>query len=147
MVNYTCTVTEAVSVSWTATPNLTDATFARFFANSPDLRMVACSDASSPVQCATLDFQASLTSVGDVTSGTANMTSMFRLTATAALNETVVQCRSSTLTVPETASETLIVESKCFYSFSKSCETWYHRISNNSYILLIRTPPFSGKRC
>ena len=115
MVNYTCTVTEAVSVSWTATPNLTDPTVARFFASSPDPRMVACSDTSSPVQCDDLDFLATLTGVGTVTGGTANMTSTFRFTARVRLNETVVECRSTTLTDPESASETLIVEGKYFY--------------------------------
>ena len=76
-----------------------------------DSRILGCSNISS-IQCADFDFLATLTNVGPVQSGAADMTSTFRFTARAELNGTVVEC--SGLTLPSTPSEdqTLIVAGK-----------------------------------
>ena len=94
-------MTQGFILSWTAAPVLVDATFARF--TPTGARLVGCSNASSPVQCADFDFEATLTSVGSVQSGAADMTSTFMFTARAGLNGTVVECSGTTL--PPTPSE------------------------------------------
>ena len=99
VMTYTCTVTQAASITWTAAPVLVG-TSVRFRSISPsDEWQLSCSDTSSPVQCADLDYQATLTSVGIVDMiGAADLMSTFRFTARAELNGTVVQC--STVNVP-----------------------------------------------
>ena len=94
-------MTQGFVIGWTAAPVLVDATFTRFTPTGP--RLVGCSNASSPVQCVHFDFQATLTSVGPVQSGAADMTSTFRFTARAGVNGTVVECSGTTL--PTTPSE------------------------------------------
>ena len=103
-------MTQGFTLSWTAAPILVDATFARF--TPTGARVVGCSNASSPVQCADFDFQSTLTNVGPVQSGAADMTSTFRFTVRAGLNGTVVEC--SGITSPPTPPEnnTLIVAGK-----------------------------------
>ena len=68
-----------------------------------DQRMRGCSNASSPVQCTEFDFQGTITSVGSVVNGAADMTSTFRFTTRAGLNGTVVECTGATS--PPTSSE------------------------------------------
>jgi len=95
VVTYTCNVTQAASVTWTAAPVLVGIVV-RFRSNSPsDERQLSCNATSSPVQCTDLDYQATLTSVGTVDmNGAADLTSTFRFTAIAELNGTVVQCNA-----------------------------------------------------
>ena len=94
-------MTQGFVIGWTAAPVLVDATFTRFTPTGP--RVVGCSNASSPVQCVDFDFQSTLTNVGPVQNGAADMTSTFRLTVRAGLNGTVVECSGTTS--PPTASE------------------------------------------
>jgi len=107
VVTYTCTATQAASVTWTAAPFLVG-TAVRFRSTSPsDERQLGCSDTSSPVQCAGLDYQATLTSVGTFVGGVADLTSTFRFTARAELNGTVVQC--SAVNVPNAPPESQVL--------------------------------------
>ena len=96
VVTYTCTVTQGFALGWTAAPVLVDNTFVVF--TPTDLRMLGCSNVSSPVQCNEFDFLATLTNVGprDIMTGAADMTSTFRFTARAELNGTVVECTGTT---------------------------------------------------
>jgi len=109
VVTYTCTVIQGASVTWTAAPVLMDPTAVVFVSTSPsDERQLGCSDASSPVQCGDLDYQATLTSVGTVDmNGAADLTSTFRFTAKAELNGTVVECSAVTTTTTQPATQTL----------------------------------------
>ena len=110
VVTYTCTVTQAVTLDWTAETFIMDSNRLQFTSTTPaGNRALACSDSTSTVQCADFDYQAILTSVGPVQNGFADMTSTFRLTASARVNGTVVQCRGSTATGIEVASSNLIV--------------------------------------
>ena len=109
VVTYTCTVTQAFLLEWTAEPFIGESDRLQFSRSTPaEDRIIDCSD-SSTVPCADLDYQATLTSVGPAQSGFADMTSTFRLTASARVNGTVVQCRGSTATGVQMANSTLIV--------------------------------------
>jgi len=110
VVTYTCNVTKATIVTWTAAPVLVG-TDVRFRSNSPsDEQQLSCTDTSSPVQCADLDYQATLTSVGTVDMiGAADLTSTLRFTARAELNGTVVECSAVTATTTPPATQTLNV--------------------------------------
>ena len=106
---YTCSVTQAVLLDWTAEPFITGTNHLQFSRSTPaEDRVLDCSD-SSTVPCADLDYQTTLTSVGPAQGGFADMTSTFRFTASARVNGTVVQCRGSTATGVQTANSTLIV--------------------------------------
>jgi len=109
VVTYTCTVIQGAVITWTAAPVLVG-TVVRFRSTSPpDEWQLSCSDTSSPVPCTDLDYQATLTSVGTLDmNGAANLTSTFRLTATAELNGTVVQCSAVTATTTPPATQTLV---------------------------------------
>ena len=72
-------------------------------------RILACADSTSPVPCAEFDYRATLTSVGPVQNGFADMTSTFIFTIGTRVNGTVVQCRGSTATGIQMASSTLNV--------------------------------------
>ena len=111
MVTYTCTVTEAGDISWTAAPIFIRHSQVRFLATaSPDQRMRSCNDVSS-INCTDIDFQAALTSVGALDMNNfANLTSTFTFNATAELNGTVVECRGETNSGILTLSQTLTVE-------------------------------------
>ena len=110
VVTYTCTVTGAVSISWTATPNLTDPSLVQFFAR-------------------TNNSQVTLTSVGPA----ADLTSTFVFTATVALNGTRIQCNAMTKAGTETDNQELIVAGmyRCTTcanctSTEKQAGTWHH---------------------
>ena len=106
---YTCTVTQAVLLDWTAEPFINGTNCLQFSRSTPaEDRVIDCND-SSTVPCARLDYQATLTSVGPAQNGFADMTSTFRFTASARVNGTVVQCRGSTATGVQMANSTLIV--------------------------------------
>ena len=109
-VTYTCTVTEAASISWTAAPVFTNPILARFSASTPpNERMIGCGDVAS-IQCNNIDFQATLTNVRPLDgSGTADLTSTFAFTATDTLNGTVVQCSAVTIVGIVTDKQELIV--------------------------------------
>ena len=112
LVTYTCTVTQAFVLGWTAAPILVNPSLLRFTTSDPVGRMVGCSDFAT-IQCDDFDFQTTLTSVGTVSmSGVADMTSTFRFTARPGLNGTVVEC--SGLTIPSTpsANHTLTIAGK-----------------------------------
>ena len=109
VVNYTCTLTEAAFISWTAPPTAPPTNPVRFLHDDTQ-RMLGCSDFSA-INCTDLDFRAALTSVVPTNmTGYADLTSTFRFTATVALNGTVVQCSGSTITGTEMVNQTLIVE-------------------------------------
>ena len=92
-VTYTCTVTQAFLIGWSAAP-VQDAALVQFAPT--DSRILGCSNVSA-IQCADFDFLATLTSVGPPDmSGAADMTSTFRFTARAGLNGTVVECSGTT---------------------------------------------------
>ena len=88
-------MTQGFTLGWTAAPVLVDNTLV-VFVPSDQRRMLGCSIVSS-IQCADFDFQATLTSVGPVQSGAADMTSTFTFTVT------VVECSGTTS--PPTPSE------------------------------------------
>jgi len=108
VVIYTCIVTQAASITWTAAPVLVGISV-RFRSTSPtDERQLSCSDSSSPVLCANLDYQATLTRIGTVDMiGAADLTSTFRFTARAELNGTVVQC--SAVNIPNAPPDSLVL--------------------------------------
>ena len=110
-VTYTCTLTEAALISWTASPVFTSTNLVHFLSTAPpDQRMINCSVDQS-INCAELDFQAALTNVGPFDmNNQANLTSTFRFTATVELNETVINCSGVTETGAETENQTLIVK-------------------------------------
>ena len=110
-VTYTCTLTDAATISWTAPPVFTSTSLIRFVPTTPSgQRMLGCSDVQD-INCTDIDFQAALTSVGTIDmNGLADLTSTFRFTATVALNETVIRCSGATATGTETVNQTLIVE-------------------------------------
>ena len=99
---YTCTVIQGFLIGWTATPVLANPSLVRFTTSDPAGRLVGCSGIAT-IQCADFDFLATLTSVGTVVNGAADMTSIFRFTARAELNGTVVECSGTTS--PSTPSE------------------------------------------
>ena len=93
-VTYTCSVTQAFLIGWTAAPFLVDNALVQFAPT--DSRMLGCSN-SSAIQCDDFDFLATLTSVGVVSmNGAADMTTTFRFTARAELDGTVVECSGTT---------------------------------------------------
>ena len=107
VVTYTCTVTQGAAVTWTAAPVLLG-TAVRFLSIDPSGSSRSCSDPSSPVQCADLDYQATITSVGTLDmNALADLTSTFMFTARAELNGTVVQCSALTATSTPSAIQTL----------------------------------------
>ena len=109
VVTYTCSVTQAVILDWTAEPFITETNRLQFSSSTPaEDRVIDCSD-SSTVPCADLDYRTTLTSVGPAQSGFADMTSTFRFTASARVNGTVVQCIGSTATGRQMVNSTLIV--------------------------------------
>ena len=105
VVTYTCNVIQGGAITWTAAPVLVDPTAVVFLAATPSDNSRSCGP--STVQCADLDYQATFTNVGPLTSGRADMTSTFRFTARAEFNGTVVQC--SAVTDPATPSATQIL--------------------------------------
>ena len=105
VVTYTCTLIQGGSLTWTAAPVLVDPAAVVFIAATPSDNSRSCSP--STVQCAVLNYQATLTNVGTLTSGRADMTSTFRFTARAELNGTVVQC--SGVTDPVTPAENQVL--------------------------------------
>ena len=108
VVTYTCTLTQAIRLEWTAVPFINNNNRLQFTTTTPpENRVLTCG--ISTVLCANLDYQATLTSVGPVQNGLADMTSTFRFTASARVNGTVVQCIESTATGIQRANSTLIV--------------------------------------
>ena len=109
VVTYTCTVTQAFLLEWTAEPFINETNRLQFSRSTPaEDRVIDCSD-SSTVPCTDLDYRTTLTSVGPAQNGLADMTSTFRFTASARVNGTVVECRESTATGVQMANSTLIV--------------------------------------
>ena len=109
-VTYTCTVTERLILEWIAEPFIMPSNRLQFSSTaSPEDRVLACSDPTSPVQCSDFDYQATLTSVGTIRNRFADMTSTFRFTASARVNGTVLQCRGLTATEDQMARQTLYV--------------------------------------
>ena len=101
-------MTQAVTLDWTAEPFIMDSNRLQFTSTTPlQNTVITCGDSTSTVQCADLDYQATLTSVGPVQNGFADMTSTFSFTASARVNGTVVQCRGSTATGIQVASNAL----------------------------------------
>ena len=110
VVTFTCTVIQGAIITWTAAPVLVSTTAVVFQSTTPSDDSRSCSDSSSPVPCADLDYQATLTSVGTLDmNGIADMTSTFRFTARAELNGAVVQCSVVTATTTPPANQTLNV--------------------------------------
>ena len=109
MVTFTCTVVQAFLIDWTAEPFIGESNRLQFSHRTPaEDRVIDCSD-NSTVPCVDLDYRATLTSVGPVQNGFADMTSTFSFTARARVNGTVVQCRGSTATELQMTNCTLIV--------------------------------------
>ena len=109
VVTYTCSVTQAVLLDWTAEPFIDERNRLQFSRSTPaEDKIIDCSD-NSTVPCADLDYRTTLTSVGPAQRGFADMTSTFRFTASARVNGTVVQCNGSTATGVQTANSTLSV--------------------------------------
>ena len=109
VVTYTCSVTQAVVLDWTAEPFIIETNRLQFSrSTSAEDRVIDCSD-NSTVPCADLDYRATLTSVGPAQGGFTDMTSTFRFTASARVNGTVVECTGSTVTGVQRANSTLSV--------------------------------------
>ena len=96
---YTCTVRQGAVLDWIVEPFLPDSARIQFLSTRPIGSRLECSSVSA-VNCADLDFVASLTSLTNLTTvpgGTvADMTSTLTFTATVRLNGIVVQCRGTT---------------------------------------------------
>ena len=111
VVTYTCIVTQGGAITWTAAPVLVG-TAVRFLTTESSGSSLSCSDPSPPVQCAELDYQATITSVGTLdVNGLADLTSTFMFTAKAEINGTVVQCSAVTATSTPSATQALNVAS------------------------------------
>ena len=108
VVTYTCNVTQGFLIGWSAAPVL-DAALVQFAPT--DSRILGCSNVTA-IQCDDFDFQATLTSVGPVQNGQADMTSTFRFTARPRLNGTVVECTRTTSPSTPSANHTLIIAGK-----------------------------------
>ena len=120
IVTYTCTVIQGATLTWTAAPALVDPTLARFLDTSPSGESRSCSDTPS-IQCADLDYLATLTNVTNSMGNVADLTSTFRFTATAELNQTVVQCRAVTATTAPPATQTLIIAGEFWFPRNMYC--------------------------
>jgi len=107
VVTYTCTVIQGGFLYWTAPPVFVGIVVG-FLSTDPSGLIRSCSDTSFPVQCAELDYQATLTSVGNLDmNGLADLTSTFRFTARAEINGTIVNCSAATASNTPTASQVL----------------------------------------
>ena len=135
VVTYTCTVTQGGSITWTAAPVLVGIAV-RFLTTEPSGSSLSCSDPSSPVQCADLDYQATITSVGTLDmNGLADLTSTFRFTARAEINGTVVQCSAVTATSTPSGTQTVNVAG----------EFWLSSVIRGTCILVsVTTPDVQG---
>ena len=128
-VTYTCTLTDAATLSWTAPPVFTSTSLVRFAPNdSSTEKMLNCSNVSD-INCTDINFQAALTSVGQIDmNGSADLNSTFRFPATVTLNGTVVQCSGSTRTGEKMANQTLIVEGM-YFAMVYLCNLPFIRVS------------------
>ena len=113
MVTYTCTVNQGIALTWIVEPYLSGSTRIRFLGTTTIGTNEDCNDVTA-VNCADLDFVATLTNLANptaVTGGTvADITSTLTFTAAARLNGTVLQCRGVTADGSRTiASSTLNV--------------------------------------
>ena len=106
---YTCTVTQAAVLEWTAEPFINSTNRRQFSSTTPPEDRVSCSNPTSAVKCTDLDYYATLTRVSALQDGFADMTSTFRFTASARVNGTVVQCKGVTATEDQITSQTLNV--------------------------------------
>ena len=107
---YTCTVTQAVVLEWTAEPFINTTNRRQFSSTAlPEDRVVACSDPFSPIKCTDFDYHATLTSVSAIQNRFADMTSTFMFTASARMNGTMVQCKGVTATEDQIANSILKV--------------------------------------
>ena len=105
-------VDQAATVGWTAAPVLTDPTAVQVLTTQIiDQRMRDCSSVHS-VRCTDLDFFASLTSVGIVQNGLADLISTFTFTAKAALSGMVVLCSATTENSTPAVNQSLIIAGK-----------------------------------
>ena len=107
-VTYTCTVTAASITAWTVTPIFVLESLVRFVPTTSLNQRVTC----NTMQCAGFDFQATLTDVGPVMNGAADMTSTFSFTTRAGLNRTIVQCSGITSSSTPSANHTFSVAGK-----------------------------------
>ena len=128
VVTYICNVAQGFLIDWTAEPFIAESNRLQFSRSTPtEDRVIDCSG-NSTVPCVDLDYRATLTSIGPVQNGFANMTSTFRFTASARVNGTVVQCRGSTATGAQMANSTLIVagivHADCV--LCKAMMLWFH---------------------
>ena len=119
-------MTQGRTIEWTAEPFIMPSNRLQFSSTAPpEDRVLACSDPTSPVQCATFDYQATLTSVSAIQNGFADMTSTFRFTASARVNGTVVQCKGLTATEDQMATNRLNVtgglHTQCVLKCSWEC--------------------------
>ena len=121
-VTYTCTVTQAAVLEWTAEPFINSTNRRQFSSTTPPWdrdRVLSCSNHTSSINCTDLDYYATLTRVRAFQNGFADMTSTFRFTASARVNGTVVQCRVLTATEDRMANRTLNVtgglHTQCVY--------------------------------
>ena len=107
---YTCTVTQAAVLEWTAEPFINGTNRRQFSSYTPpEDRVLSCSNPTSAVKCTDLDYYTNLTRVSPLQNGFADMTSTFGFTASVRVNGTVVQCKGLTATEVQTASHTLNV--------------------------------------
>ena len=108
-------VDQAATVGWTAAPVLTDPTAVVFIATPPsDQRARNCSTISS-IQCSDLDFYANFTNISNFQNGFADLISIFRFTARAGLNGTVVECFAATDGGAPRTNQSLIVKGEAYF--------------------------------
>ena len=108
---YTCLVEQGGTVGWTAAPFLTDRT-AVFVATPLSVQRTQNCSTISSIQCSDLDFYANFTNISDFQNGFADLISIFRFTARAGLNGTVVECFASTDVGAPKTNQSLIVVGK-----------------------------------
>ena len=110
VVTYTCTVIQGNVLEWIAVPFIMSTNRLQFSFSTPENTVLACSDSFSAVLCSDFDYRAILTDVGTVQGGAfPDMTSTFRFTASARVNGTVVECRTTLLTGNQMSSSPLSV--------------------------------------
>ena len=139
VVTYTCTVRQGAVFDWIVEPFLPASARIQFMSTAAIGSSLECSSSSSndssAVNCAVLDFVASLTNRTNPTTvpgGTvADMTSTLTFTATVRLNGTVVQCQGTTADAIPVTNITLNVAGmfELQYCFMVSSKTWSTYIS------------------
>ena len=143
VVTYICTVRQGAILDWIVEPFLPASARIQFLSTRPIGSSLDCNDTST-LQCADLDFVATLTNRTNPTTvpgGTvADMTSTLAFTATLRLNGTVVQCRGTTAVGVPMTNITLNVAGKATLQHFFSCLLTVLATAHVQHIITTKPP-------